>query len=114
MQSLDITQSALRSGLADKALKHYNRSMPWGARKRKVSNYSYKLHVNSKGRAKLWMYKSQKPSEAVMYFIFNESIGALLSTDGNTNDVSMLSESEILCIQEARLCVLEARLAKNK
>lgn len=109
---LDITTQALSSGLAGTALKQYNRASPWHSKAREASQYLYVLHVNSKGRATLWM-RNQSNNEPAMYFSFNEKIGALQSTENDRTDVSMLSESEILCIQEARLQILEARLSGN-
>ena len=113
MQELDITSQALSSGLAGTALKHFNRASPWGAKKRIVSDYLYVLHVNFKGRTKLWM-RNRSDNEAVMYFTFNEQIGALSSTENGSTDVSMLRSKEILCIQEARLEMLEARLHSER
>lgn len=109
----DITQQALSCGLAETALKHYNHSMPWGAKTRLPSQYLYVLHVNSKGRATLWMRDIDHPTESMMYFSFNEKIGALQSNDADRSHLSMLSDAELNCINQARLQILENRLKSS-
>jgi hypothetical protein len=114
LSETDITDQALDCGIARKALKHYNRCMPWGAKKRKASDYRYILYVSSRGRTTLWMRESAAHHDSVMYFSLNEQIGALTSTDAGKTSITLLGEEEIECLYEAQQQLLMRRLERQK
>jgi hypothetical protein len=107
----DITDCALASGLADQALRHYNRAMPWGAKTRRASKYSYIVRMSSQDHCTLWMRKRTK--EDVMYFAFNKHIGALTSDECDRTLITQLNEVQLECIYAATQQILEARFQND-
>lgn len=113
MRSIDITSQALSSGIAGKALKHYNKAMPWGAKTRNTEDYAYSICMTSQHQCDIWMKTADRKREAVMYFSFHEKIGALTSSEGDRTLITMLNAQEIECICEARLLLLQLHIHRE-
>ncbi len=104
-----ITDRAIVLGLAEKMLKQLNSVLPWGAKKRKVTDYIYVLRAHSHGRSTLWM-RELKTDDPVLYFKFDENIGALTSNSSDKTRIIMLSESELALIEFSIQQILDIRI----
>ncbi len=110
MHELDITEKALSCCLADKAMEHYARVTPWGARSRCSADYRYTVRVSFGGHCHLWMYESTRERVPLMYFVFNRKIGALTTNGSHEALITMLNEDQIFCMEEAHQELLTASM----